>query len=248
MADEPGLRLAVRALAAAERRLLADHPMPDELVDYQAGDVTAAEKERLQEHLALCPACAQAVLDVGPLPEVRLSDRTVAAAWTRFAERAGRSGPLPDRRRSVAWPWSVAAALLCVVLGLAVETARLRREAGALAGPRAGVQIVDLLPAGEEVQRSANEADTADAVQAPAWVDRLVLNLNLPQEGVLPVYSSRIMAMDGREIWRGAALRPGADGALTVELPRRLLPAGKYRIALSGNGAPVAEYTLRLRS
>jgi hypothetical protein len=235
MANEPVLKYAIQALAEEKRRVLSDHPMPDELVDYQAGDVTAEERERIQEHLALCSACAQAVLDVGPLPEVRLSDRMVAAAWARFG----------GRRRSAAWPWSMAAAMFLVVLGLTFEMGRLRREAGVLAGPRAGVQIVDLLPADEDVQRSAGGGD---AVEAPAWVEHLVLILNLTHEPVLPVYSFRITAADGQEIWRGADLRPGADGALTLEVPRRLLPDGEYRIGLSGSGALVAEYALRLRT
>jgi Putative zinc-finger len=231
MANEPGLRRAIQALAEEERRLLSDHPMPDELVDYQADDVTAEERERIQAHLALCPACAQAVLDVEPLPEARLSDRTVAAAWARFR----------GRRRAAVWPWSLAAALLLAVFGLAFELSLLRRE---IAAPRAGLQIVDLFPAGEDVQRSAGGGDV---VQAPAWVDHLVLILNLTQEPMLPVYSFRITEVGGQEVWRGADLRPGADGALTLEVPRRLLPAGEYRIGLSGSGAPVAEYTLHLQ-
>jgi len=233
MANEPGLRIAIQALAEEERSVLSEHPMPDELVDYQAGDVTAEERERIQEHLALCPACSQAVLDVAPLPEVRLSDRTVAAAWARFE----------GRRRPAVWPWSLAAALLLAVLGLAFELSLMRWE---VAAPRAGLQIVDLLPVGEDVQRSGGDASAV--VQAPEWVDHLVLVLNLTHDPVLPVYAFRITAADGREVWRGEDLRPGADGALTLEVPRRLLPAGEYRIGLYGNGAPVAEYTLRIRT
>jgi len=243
MANEPGLKVAIRALAEEERRALSDHPMPDELVDYQAGDVTAEEEARIQEHLALCPACARAVLEVGALPEVRLSERTVDAEWARFQARTGTQ---PGRRRSAVGPWSAAAALFLVVLGLTFEMGRLRREAGGVDAPRVGGQIVDLLPVGEDVQRSAGGAE---AVQAPAWVDHLVLILNLTREPVLPVYAFRITAADGREIWRGGDLRPGADGALTLEVPRRLLPAGEYRIGLSdGSGAPVLEYALRLRT
>lgn len=245
MANEPGLRLAVRTLAKEERRVLSDHPMPDELVDYQAGDLTVEERERIQDHLALCPACAQAVLDVGPLPEVRLSPRKVAAEWERFQERTGAQ---PSRRRFAPWPRSLAAALLFVVFLLTFEVGRLRREVGDLSGPHAGVQLVDLLPAGEDVQRSA---DGEEAVQSPAWVDRLILILNLGDDTGFPVYESRITAADGREVWRGADLRP-SDGAFVLEVPRRLLPAGEYRIGLYGSAAgrraPVAEYKLRLRS
>jgi hypothetical protein len=232
MAEEPGLKYAIQALAEEKRRVLSEHPMPDELVDYQAGDVTAEERERIQEHLALCSPCAQAVLDVEPLPEVRLSDRTVAAAWARFEGRG----------RAAVWPWSLAAALLLAVLGLTFELILLRRE---VATPRAGVQIVDLFPAGEDVQRSAGGGE---AVQAPAWVDHLVLLFNLTHEPVLPVYTFRITAADGREIWSGTDLRPGLDGVLALEVPRRLLPVGEYRIGLYGNGSPVAEYALRIRT
>jgi hypothetical protein len=171
MANEPGLKTAIQALAEEERRVLLNHPMPDELVDYQADDVSAEERERIQEHLALCPPCAQAVLDVEAFPEVQLSDRKVAAAWARFG----------GRRRSAMWPWSLAAALLLAVLGLTFELVLLRREAAA---PRAGLQIVDLLPAGEDVQRSGGERE---AVQAPVWVDRLVLVRRLMREGLLEV-------------------------------------------------------------
>jgi hypothetical protein len=212
--------------------------MPDELVDYEAGDVTAEERERIQEHLALCPSCAQAVLEVGPLPAVQMSERAVDEAWTRFSAR---SGARPDRRRSALVPWSAAAALFLVVAGLAVEVGRLRETAGS----EDGAQIVDLLPVGEDVQRSGGGEE---AVEAPAWVGRLVLILNLTHEPVLPAYAVRITAVDGREIWRGGEQRPGADGTLTLIVPRRLLPAGEYRIGLYGSGAPVSEYALRLRS
>jgi hypothetical protein len=246
MTDIQGLRLAVQELAAEQRRVLTEHPMPDELVDYQAGDLTLEEQERIQDHLAVCPACAQALLDVEALPQVELSEQAVGAAWQRFQARSGAGRGLSLAR--TVWPWSLAAALLVAVLGLSVEVARLQREVGRSAGPQAGAQLVELMPIGEDVQRSAGES----TVQAPDWVERWILVLYLRDEPVLPAYEPRITAADGHEVWRGAEMRPSSDGTLLLEVPRRFLPAGEYRIGLYGTGehgrSLVAEYSLRLQA
>jgi anti-sigma factor RsiW len=253
----PGLRQAIRELTAEERHGLTDHPTPNELVDYHAGDLTPDERERLQDHLTLCPACVQALLalDTFPDPQAlrpdeRLPEDAITAEWERFQERTGeiRRPPPPPRRtrRPSLAPWALAASLFVAVLGLTTELARLRVRVDALSRPRAGVEIVTLFPRGESVERSGGP----EAVAPPAWADRLVLVLDAPAVRQYPSYEAAIQAEGGAEVWRGGGLNRSPEGTLALEVPRPLLPAGSYRIHLFGTepAGPVAltDFELRL--
>jgi len=252
----PGLRQAIRELAAEERRGLTDHPTPNELVDYHAGDLTPEERERIQDHLTLCPACVQAVLDLDtfPAPEAlrpneQISDDTVTGEWKRFRERTGEIRKVPSRhapRPSLA-PWALAASLLVAVLGLTVELSRLRLQVDTLSQPRPGVEIVTLFPRGESVERSSGGPE---AVTPSRWTDRIVLLLDAPAVRQFSTYEAAIQAEGGPEIWRGGGLNRTPEGTLALEVPRRLLPAGAYRIHLFGTEptgpVPLADFDLRL--
>jgi len=255
--DSPsGMGQAIRELAAEERRAVKDHPTPDELLDYHAGDLNADERERIQDHLALCPACVRAVLDLDAFPHVEalrpeegLADDEITAEWEHFRERTGKVRLLGGVRRfgPAAIPWAVAAGLVLAVLGLSLRLNRLQQRVGELAAPHSSVQLVDLFPAGGGVERSERGAG---AVQPAPWAERFVLILNLADVGSFPEYAAEITAADGREIWRGGGLRRSPEGTFALEVPRRLLPAGAYRIRLFGSAlsgpTPVAEYALRL--
>ena len=256
MDDEQGLNAGIRGLAAEARRALASHPSPDELLDYHAGDLSAAERERIQDHLALCPECARAVLDLAAFPGVepareedRLATAEVDAEWRRFQRAAGVPA-MPRRAPAASSPrlaYALAAVLLLAVVGLSLWIGRLRSEVGALSGPKVNVLVADLAPREQAVERSAAGEET---VRVPPWTDRLLVILDLAEAPADPEYRVEIAALGGREIWSRRGLRPSEDGNFTLEVPRRLLSPGRYVIrlyGLRGNAwTRAAEYGVRI--
>lgn len=219
------------------------HPAPEELLDYHHGDLAEADRERIQDHLVLCEACSRTVLDLDSFPDVepvreadRLSEFELAADWKRFRERAFAK---PVRPR---FPWAVAASLLVAALGV-TWGARQSQQVRELSGPRADVFVADLVPLGSEVRGP----EAGEVVRVPAWADRVLLLLNLARGGAHPEYEVRVLAPDGREVWRRGGLRPSPDGTFALEVPADLLEGGAHRIRLLGGGETVAEYGVRLQ-
>lgn len=240
---EPKRRSTVRA---------PDHPAPEDLLDYHAGDLPPEERERIQNHLALCPGCVRVVLDLQSFPDVepvreedRLTEDELAAEWRRFETRI--RAPRMPRWAPSPLPLALAAALLIAVVGLSLWVARLRNEVSGLSAPRADVYIADLVPHGETVERAEGREE---AVRVPAWADHVLLLLNLADPSSHPEYRVEIEKADGTEVWSRDGVHRSEDGTFALEVPRRLLPAGIYRIRLSGlrGGAeePVAEYGARV--
>lgn len=69
-----------------------EHPSEDRWIEYQSGQLPAAERESLQAHLAACQACADFVLAIdafaaepSQLPEVGLDE--VASGWQELSRR-----------------------------------------------------------------------------------------------------------------------------------------------------------------
>ena len=250
--NERDLKAGVRVLAAEARRSLPEHPLPEELLDYHAGDLQEAERERIQEHLALCPACVRALLDLEAFPDVepvrpedRLTDIELARAWQRLQ---GSVAPAAQGRSRIAPPvLALAAVLLLAVVGLSLWVVRLRGEVRDLSSPQTGVLVADLIPQKEAIERAEGGEEV---VRVPAWAGRLLLILNLADPATHPSYRIEIRTQDGREVWSRAGVRRSADGTFALEVPRRLLPAGRYRIRLfgieGGSELPVAEYAVRI--
>lgn len=99
MSAKPAFEPALRAFAARERRALDDHPTPEILVAYRAGELTAGEEEKLRDHLALCPDCAEMLLDLVTFEEFTppkespgLTDAEIDAAWHRVQPRLAEGG------------------------------------------------------------------------------------------------------------------------------------------------------------
>jgi hypothetical protein len=226
-------------------------------LDYHDGDISPEQRERIQDHLALCRACLRTVLDLDAFPDLppqgseeRLSSGELAIEWGRFQEQAGAARSAVRRRSlltSAALPWGLAAALLAVIVGLSVQTVRLQRQAGELSQPQGGVELVDLSPVDGKLERA--EAET-EGIRLSAWADRLILILNLADIRSFPEYEVELVTADGREVWRGGGLRRSPEGTFALEVPRRFLSAGSYRIRLSGASpegrTAVAEYSLIL--
>ncbi len=245
---EQDLAASVRELAGALEGGLAHHPAPGELLDFLAGDLPEAEQERIEEHLALCRACARTALELASgseeelaSGEARLTKEEVAAEWERFRAALPPARPAWRRAAPGGGGWALAASLLLAVIGLAVWNVRLSRE---LRAPRAEVAVVDLVPL-EAVERR----EETETVAIPGWADRVVLLLNFAEPTASTLFQIEILAEDGRPVWSSRGIRRSEEGTFSVEMPRSFLPAGVYRIRLSGIGEtpePVADYAVRI--
>ena len=224
------------------------HPAPEELLDYHLGDLAAADRERIQDHLVLCEACSRTVLDLDSFPDVepareadRLSELELAADWKRFREQAIAK---PVRPAGPRLPWALAAALLVAAVGLSLWGVRLREQVRELSGPRADVFVADLVPLGSAVRGP----DAGAVVRVPAWADRVLLLLNLAVRPDHPEYEVQVLGPEGRAVWSRGGLRPNPDGTFALEVPADLLQGGAHRIRLLGLGNElVAEYGVRVQ-
>ena len=85
---------------------------------------------------------------------------------------------------------------------------------------------------------------------APAGANIFTLILHVTNEPSFPDYVLEVTDGRGQRISRAQGLRKSELNTFTVALPRRLLPAGQYRLVLyglrAGRSAVVAEYQVRL--
>lgn len=247
---EQGLAASVRELAGALEGGLAHHPTSRELLDFLADDLPEAERELIEEHLALCRTCARTALELAAFPEEELAPgeesltkEELEAEWERFRAALSPARPTWSGAALSRAGWALAASLLLAIVGLAVWNVRLSQE---LRAPRVDVAVVDLVPL-DAVER----IDEAETVAIPGWADHVVLLLNFAEPTSSTLFQIEILAEDGRLAWISHGVRRGEEGTFAVEVPRRFLPAGVYRIRLSGLGEvpePIAEYSVRITS
>jgi hypothetical protein len=103
MSAKPNLQPTLRALLDRDRRGLDEHPTPETLEAYHAGDLPAAEQDALRDHLALCHDCADLLLDLVSFAEFTpqeqipvLADGEVEGAWQKLQPRlVAREEPAP---------------------------------------------------------------------------------------------------------------------------------------------------------
>lgn len=245
------MKAAALAEAEAARRGRQEHPDPDLLLSYHEGALPAADRERVQEHLAHCPSCARVVLDFQTFPEVKLMDpelaldeRETGAAWQRLRQALPPAArPAPRRRLRFATPqmgWALAAGLLVATVGLSFWVVQLRSE---LARPRLNLYLADLVPPAASIERTEG---SEQRLAVPPEADHLLLLLNLADPRTYPEYEAEILGAGGGRVWRRRGLARSPDGHFTLELPRGFLPAGSYRLRLyglaGGRREPVVDY------
>ncbi len=233
---------AVREVAAAKRRQLPAHPAADELVAYQEQQLPGAAAARVREHLAICPECAQLVLDLSTFPDVPLRDAAMALSPEEDEEDfEALLGQLPEQRADVVplpapapgprrWPvLMMAASLLLGVLGLGLWLGGVGSPLRPAPDARAAV-LLDLYP----VAPDARGAGSEEVVEIPAGDAHLVLVLNASDLGSFPAYEAEVRS-GGRLVLRGAGLKPGAKDTVTLIVPRAALPADRYEVLLFGS-------------
>ncbi len=258
MEENPNaLEASFRTLIAEARNAAPTHPSAEELDDYRFGDLSPEERERIQDHLAVCRQCVGTRRDFQALPDAppihqrhRASEEEMAALWERIREASGLAlAPSLFQRfttmlASPRFAYAMAAVfcLAAVVLALRIVSLRqtpLDRQ------PRGGVFLSDLIPREVILREEGNE----DTTRVPPWSDRFLWILNLNDPRAFPGYRAEIADADGRTLWRSQALEKSPLGNFAVEIPRHFLPAGRYQITVYGidrDPTELATYLVRL--
>jgi hypothetical protein len=124
------------------------------------------------------------------------------------------------------------------------EIAELRHSVDDLSQPQVNVPITDL------EQQSNRGGDVATTVTAPVGANIFTLILHVSDVPSFPDFALEVIDGRGQRLMRAQSLRKSQLNTFTVALPRRLLPAGRYRLKLyglrPGHGEVVAEYLMRL--
>ncbi len=244
MDAKPPLGPTLRALADKARRGLDDHPTPEELVAYRAGELTPPDDERIQDHLALCPDCSQLLLDLkefenGKPEEAGLSDAQVEAAWRRLRPRLEERKILTSRRWFAApqFAYGLAAALLVCTVGLSVWVVALRRTIEEINQPQVNVAYADLY-APDEVRRSAGPQD-AENVVPPGGLS-FVLMVHAWNAPAFSEYEAvfRRTGDGGKPVLVKPGLTRNEEGILSMELSRQHFSPGSYQLELYGGSGP----------
>jgi len=253
---DDALTLGVRQMAAEARDNLTEHPSPDTLLAYDAEELSEEERARVREHLAVCPECSRTVLDLASFPEIEpvpgvesLSVQAEEVQWQRVLDRLEDE----EARRSGGGQWGreylLAAVLGAISLGLGLWVAWLHIQPGSSETPSVNVFEIGLVPVGASVTRSE------EGVQVPTGMGSVLLRLNLadlrPFENVRVAVRRAGVEEPGELVWEREGLVRGPQGNFSVHLPREVLPAGSYRIELTGErdgeSEPLAIYELRLQ-
>lgn len=249
MSDRQGerdLTASIRELAATLERDLRDHPTPEELQDFLAGDLPADQRERIEEHLALCRDCARAAVELAEVPEIQperrgelVTEAEIEAQWKRFQ----------DAVRPARHPWpsgALAAVLLFAVVGAGFATwaVRLSQQPQAQQSEPRITSPVDLLPVVRE-RGKPSEPEQQQRVPVPEWADEASLILDLAGVERHPEYRITIETPNGRRLWSRSGVPPGDKGLIGLGVPRGFLPPGAYQVRLlSPQEKEVAVYDL----
>lgn len=231
------------------------HPTAEELAAYHADQLPPVEDAALREHLVRCEECSALVLELAELSESSAKAATentefeAAAAWRRQRPRilaALRSAAPTTITASARWAWAAAACLALVSLTLGIWVTDLRETVDDLRGPRINPPLVNLEPQGA-VRHPPAAVPTMELSDA---APRGWLILNAVEDSTYPSYRIELIAVDGLTRWSAEKLRRSEAGNFRLELTRETVPAGRYRILLSGQRdgrtEPIAEFQLRI--
>jgi putative zinc finger protein len=234
------LKTVLEGFLSEARQDLEPHPSPDELVAYGAGELSADEEARIQNHLALCPHCLELLLDFerwsDPEPE---SEQSIpagekAAAWQALQARLA-TDEAPRRRPGLRFAsprpaYALAAGLLVAVVGLSLRVVHLERGMADLSDPQVNAPVVDLLPAsplrGEPGKGAEVKLEPASRFFA--------LILNPKGSPDYAGYRVEILDAGGRVVWSEDGLEKNPHGSFTLILSQRFLGPGAYRLRLYG--------------
>lgn len=230
------LDVAVRMVAEERLRTESAHPTPQDLTGYQADSLPQRDMQRIEAHLALCPSCADAVLELvestaEPQPERPQSVQPRPSATQPFFR---------SFRFAAMLALAVLASLLAVVLWPSKPIANTNIEFAFLE-PRTAQAASDRRDAGMQ----------AKEIPVSEEATMIAFSLAFAEGRVFEAYAVEIQSEPGGEsIWR-TRLDPMADANFGFEVPVDRLPDGLYSATLSGvtNDGPtlLAQYDFFVR-
>ena len=228
-----------------------EHLDAEELIRYQAGEGSEAERERIQAHLTVCASCLEALLDLQVFVDAPRKAPTEADLETVSAWRSWKARRKGDRIRPLQ---ALAAGLVLAVLGVGSWAwhqrgiaEELRKQVADLSRPQPNAPIVDLLP--DSALRSSAARPPGRIPAGPGWV---MLVMSLPQQPEVRALEAEIVDSGGSVVWKGS-LEPSPHGTLRLGLPRETLAEGAYQIHLyrgergeRGERLRIESYALRV--
>lgn len=255
MSAKPALEPTLRALVTRDRRGLSQHPTPETLVVYHAGELPNLEEEQLRDHLALCSECAELLLDLvsfadfnPPEETATLADGEVESAWQKVQPQVVVPGipvvrPIREKHREAAGDlvprrrltqvYAIAATLFLGVVGLSMWGVSLQRRIRETLQPSPNTVIADVQPE-QESSRGGVEQEGAVNPGKNRFVLVLHPSLELPE---FPSYAVAIRPAGGAGSFRISAegLVRSADGTLTLGLfSGEPFTPGTYEVDLYG--------------
>jgi len=225
-----------------------DHPSPEKLAAYFENELSPTEDDAIQEHLATCDLCAQALLDLKkflktPAEPIRpgVADLEVASEWRdlrkrieedrkRGQEPVSAPAPRPGFLGSVKTAYSLAAVFAAAALGLSLYAYSLRQELRAF---DRNPHIIFLTSA--TVRSADNKAKTLEL--PPGELGRILLTLGLPKGKSDPEYRVEIQRTGGGPIFEERGLKP-QEGEIRFLVSPELFESGRYEIKLWGTQPP----------
>lgn len=211
-----------------------EHPDFDRWVEYHAGNLAAADKDAMQEHLTVCARCTGLLVDMEDFlappegPEAETLDFEREAVW-----RAIR----PHRQPRWRVPLSIAAAFLVGVLGVGVWTSGERQELrqleqvmAQLTAPQPNAPIYHLVPTTRSSRSSQQGFPLAEEMQT------FTLVFNLVAEDPDATFRAELLDTQGQVALEVPDLELDELGTLTLGLSRRSLSPGDYVVHLYSMG------------
>jgi hypothetical protein len=212
------------------------HPEPETLAAYHAGELTADEERRLQEHLLACRECSGLLLDLDGLADPGFGAGSLTAAdqealWSRIQGEIKKeetpSAPVVPLRRpaipvaSPRWLQALAAALLIATVGLSGWVASLQRTLN----ERSQAYLFS------GTSRSPRP-EISTSVDTPIFD----LILQPPKARSTNRYRVEITRAGGEIVWRRDGIAPDPLGLVRLKLTPAMLGPGRYQIRLAETG------------
>lgn len=213
-----------------EERLLADDDTYEELLiveneltdEYLRGRLSQTELKNFETHFLLAPS-RQEKLRFARAVQEHLSTHVPAKKVIATPRKSSLPGFLAFRNPVLSYALGIAVVLLVVGISWLV----LRNSTS----PRSTIALT-LTPG-----LTRSESSVQNSVRIPPTADIVRLQLLLTEDGSYQAYNAVLQSSDGRTVAKQPAHSSESINGrrvVAVELPSTLLPAGEYRIKLSG--------------
>lgn len=253
------LRQTLGALAA---ELRDEHPLPTILRAYSEQELPPEDFVQVRSHLAVCPECARAILDMADFPEIEpmAGDRVAAIDLDEELRRVTsrlESASAPTSKESVPIPFATKpratpsllrkflplAAMAALALGAVGFMVRLERQTESYRQ-----ELLALREAMGREQETEHSFEIMSLIPAEAGTTRGIANISpaaaTAQARALPVilnlypqpgsrdYRAQLLDASGVMLKSWNALAPTSKKNFTIFLPSYLLLPGRYEIRL----------------